>query len=263
MSDTDKPFRFEGEENFISGIYNYCDRWCERCSFTLRCEVFARDNEGPHDPESHDINNARFWHKLDGIFRETREMISRLAEERGIDLKELETNEAIAQHEQQLDDAQNHELAKAAIAYAERVSEWFREQNAEAEFDDQRPRASVSEDTEEIREASAVIFWYQFQIAAKIMRALVGRDDETGWEDEASETYPKDSDGSIKVALIAIERSMGAWHIMQIQFPERTASIGVLLIALDGLRRATERVFPDARGFIRPGFDEVSDELIN
>ena len=74
---------------------------------------------------------------------------------------------------------------------------------------------------------------------------------------------PKDSDGSIKVALIAIDRSLSAWRIMQMEFPERTASIADLLIALGGLRQATERAFPEARDFIRPGFDEISDELIN
>jgi hypothetical protein len=263
MSDTDKPFRFEGEENFISGIYNYCDRWCERCSFTLRCEVFARDNEGPDDPESHDINNAKFWHKLEGIFQEAREMISQLAEEHGVDLKELETNEAIALHKQQLDDAENHELARAAKTYAERVSEWFQEQNAVAEFDDQRPQASVLEDSEEVREATEVIFWYQFQIAVKIIRGLMGAEDEEGSEQEADEAFPKDSDGSMKVALIAIDRSIGAWRIMQIQFPEKSASIVALLIALDGLRQGIERLFPGARSFVRPGFDEIPDDLIN
>ncbi len=24
----------------ISAIYNYCDRWCERCRFQQRCDVF-------------------------------------------------------------------------------------------------------------------------------------------------------------------------------------------------------------------------------
>ncbi|MDY6990017.1 MAG: hypothetical protein SWQ30_18400 [Thermodesulfobacteriota bacterium] len=25
------------DNRFISGIYNYCDRWCERCACTSRC----------------------------------------------------------------------------------------------------------------------------------------------------------------------------------------------------------------------------------
>jgi hypothetical protein len=28
-------------DGFIVGIFNYCDRWCERCEFTSRCRVFA------------------------------------------------------------------------------------------------------------------------------------------------------------------------------------------------------------------------------
>ena len=30
---------------FIPGIFNYCDRWCERCPFTARCLNFALSEE--------------------------------------------------------------------------------------------------------------------------------------------------------------------------------------------------------------------------
>ena len=29
----------------IPGIYNYCDRWCERCAFTSRCSNYALAEE--------------------------------------------------------------------------------------------------------------------------------------------------------------------------------------------------------------------------
>ena len=29
------------QDGFIVGIFNYCDRWCERCPFTSRCRLFA------------------------------------------------------------------------------------------------------------------------------------------------------------------------------------------------------------------------------
>ena len=32
--------RLAKNPNFISGIHNYCDRWCERCPFTARCMNF-------------------------------------------------------------------------------------------------------------------------------------------------------------------------------------------------------------------------------
>ena len=29
------------EHGFIPGVFNYCDRWCERCPFSSRCRVYA------------------------------------------------------------------------------------------------------------------------------------------------------------------------------------------------------------------------------
>jgi len=48
----------------IPGIYNYCDRWCERCAFTSRCLTFKQSKEKFGDPDTSDINNAAFWEKL-------------------------------------------------------------------------------------------------------------------------------------------------------------------------------------------------------
>ena len=50
--------------DFIPGIYNYCDRWCEHCPFTLRCMVYAMEKETFPDQQSRDINNKEFWHRI-------------------------------------------------------------------------------------------------------------------------------------------------------------------------------------------------------
>ena len=31
----------EVQDGFIVGIFNYCDRWCDRCALTTHCRVFA------------------------------------------------------------------------------------------------------------------------------------------------------------------------------------------------------------------------------
>jgi len=47
------PFRDSSSNlKFISGIHNYCDRWCERCHFTERCEVYAAEEANPDDGSS-------------------------------------------------------------------------------------------------------------------------------------------------------------------------------------------------------------------
>lgn len=40
--------------NLVSGIYNYCDGWCEKCNFTNNCLNFKMMEEGVPDLESSD-----------------------------------------------------------------------------------------------------------------------------------------------------------------------------------------------------------------
>ena len=73
---------------------------------------------------------------------------------------------------------------------------------------------------------------------------------------EILEEFPKDSDGSAKVALIGIDRSMAAWGHMHKHFPAHRDQILAIIKHLDSLRQRVEIVFPEARNFVRPGFDE-------
>jgi hypothetical protein len=67
---------------------------------------------------------------------------------------------------------------------------------------------------------------------------------------------PSDADGSAKIALIAIDRSIGAWAILHREFPDREDETLKILAELQRLRNFLECEFPEARAFIRPGFDE-------
>ena len=241
--------------DFISGIYNYCDRWCERCPFTARCLVYASDDEEQdHDPQSRDINNAAFWRKLEAIFRETREMIAKWAEDAGVDLNGIDEASSVRREKRRTKAAQDS-LALAAKKYAFAVDDWFRACDEIIERRDGPGFARQLEETEHILEAREVISWYQYQIAVKIMRALTSRHDENTWPDD--ENFGNDSDGSAKVAMIGIDRSVSAWRLMQIALSEQDESIVPLILSLESLRQNVERRFPNARDFIRPGFDEV------
>jgi hypothetical protein len=142
----------------------------------------------------------------------------------------------------------NHPLTRAGKKYANAASDWFRE--LDQTIDLERDSSDGLEDARE------VIQWYQYQIAVKTIRALSGRKEELEEASEYSE-LPKDSDGSAKVALIGIDRSIAAWRLMQLSLPERDGSIVPLILQLERLRNRLEGSFPGARSFIRPGFDEV------
>lgn len=245
-----------GNPEFISGIYNYCDRWCERCSFTSRCLVYAQEKEDEEDsPESRDITNEAFWRKLGSIFQETREMIEGWAKEAGVDLSQIDTEE-VDLRQKRRDRAARNRLAVAGKEYASSVTEWFKEFDQTVSASDVEIDESDTELAQQLEDAREVIHWYQYQIAVKTMRALSSRRDEQedGFEDEPEW---RDSDGSAKVALIGMDRSISAWRIVQLCLPEQTDLVVPLILQLEQLRQRTERAFPKARDFIRPGFDEV------
>jgi hypothetical protein len=252
--------------DLISGIYNYCDRWCERCPLTSRCLVYATEKEDDDSSQMHDLTNEAFWHKLGMIFQETREMIAEWAREAGVDLNKPDDEDDPALRKRRRQQVDNHPLTRAGRKYANDASDWFREVDQTIGISDLRTPGQTREPAEYDREAAErledareVIQWYQYQIAVKTMRALSGRLDERN--DEPSEDpWLQDSDGSAKVALIGIDRSIAAWRLVQLALPERDVSIVPLILQLERLRHRIEKAFPYAREFVRPGFDEILGE---
>lgn len=252
------------DPRYISGIYNYCDRWCERCIFTSRCLNYAIDKEAFGDTVR-DLNNKAFWDKLHLIFKQTIEMMKELAAEREIDLSSLDIEVTSDEISRQQDNAKNHDLSQAANHYSKMVDSWF---ESEYPLFEQRQdelnsiikigigNVELYKEATEIKDSVKVIRWYQHQIYVKLVRALSHEEPvDIKAEDNILQ---KDSDGFALVALIAIDRSMGAWGKLQEYFPEKTDSILDILLHLDRLRRMTEKTLPDARNFKRPGFDDVN-----
>ena len=78
--DKEEVKQLAANPEFIKSIYNYCDRWCERCPFTSRCLNFAMTEEKFADPETRDINNKAFWQKFSETFQLTLDLIKETAE---------------------------------------------------------------------------------------------------------------------------------------------------------------------------------------
>jgi hypothetical protein len=104
----------------------------------------------------------------------------------------------------------------------------------------------------DIGDALEVVEWYLFFIDVKLQRAVASRVDQTR---DGADGSPSDADGSAKVALVAIDRSIAAWARLHRHFAGEADAILDLLVRLERLRRAVERDFPAARAFQRPGLD--------
>jgi len=261
--DKEKIKKLAQNPQFITGIYNYCDRWCERCPLTSRCLDFALVNEQFADPESHDITNKLFLQKLAETFQVTLDLLKETAEREGIDLDSLDIQELPEEEMLDVEVAKNHKCCRAAKIYGEMVDDWFdsardlfeqKEDELNLNVLPEMPYVNPVWEGASFEEAVQVVRWYQHQIYAKLMRAIRGHLEE---RPNILDEFANDSDGSAKVALIAIDRSIAAWGEIRNHYPLNDADILHLLVHLDRLRRRVEKVFPGAREFIRPGFDKV------
>jgi len=245
----DRLKKLAADERFIAGIYNYCDRWCERCPQTSRCLNFSISEEEFSDPEERDIRNEAFWNKLSGILGETLELLRESAKKWGIELETLGSIDDIENIKAKDEATENHLLCRAAKRYSELVEDWFRgEETLFFEI------AVAAREGISLEEAIEVIRWYQYFICAKVMRAVRGNIEE---DEERFDEFASDSDGSAKIALIAIDRSIAAWAVIQHYITDCDKEVIDVIAFLDGLRQAVDETFPNARSFIRPGFDEI------
>ena len=241
--------RLAGDQRFIPGIYNYCDRWCERCPQTSHCLNFAISEEEFADPETRDIRNEAFWKKLSEVFSDTIELLMEEAKIRDIDLEALDTEGSDRDLDKSVVTAESQEICRLAGLYGDMVEDWFKSDDNIFFSSPALPEEALA-----FEEAIEVIRWYQHFIYVKLHRAVRGE-----WveEEKEFEEFPRDSEGSAKAALIGIDRSISAWGTVYAHDLLHKDNILRFTSFLDFLREAVQKTFPDARAFIRPGFDKI------
>lgn len=84
--------RRRSRNRFIPGVYNYCDRFCERCLLIRQCRVYAdekvrveqhkKKGEDPHDW-------AIVLEDVKKQFEKTMDLIKKFAAKEGLDLDNL------------------------------------------------------------------------------------------------------------------------------------------------------------------------------
>ncbi len=254
--DKEKLKKLAQNPGFISGIYNYCDRWCEKCAFTSRCMNFAMEKEFFPDQASHDARNEDFWEAMSRVFEVTMELLNDLAEEKGIDLDLAMGSVDMEGDGKQRNSADQNICSILAGKYAKMAGEWLEAnesltacQGAQIKI----PGTVSTLESVDIKEALEIVCWYQHLIFVKINRALsgMGQASEDSLEDDEY-----DANGSAKVALIGIEKSIAAWGLLQSLLGRDNSELQEILFYLERLRIKIENYFPGAQSFLRPGFDE-------
>ena len=246
----------------IPGVYNWCDRWCEKCTVSARCLNRGIENEDFPNSASRDVNNEKFWKRIAETFKTAMELLEETAAEQGIDLKAVDLGVRDSENKKIEIAIENNHCIKTSGDYIKIADEWFK--NAKGLIEDKGNELERREnaghrkndpflEAGRIKDAINVIYWYKHQIFVKLKRALSGELEE---DSIMLENSRDDSDGSAKVALIGISRSIGAWEIMRQYFPDKSDDIFDILLHLGRLRKKLESEFPKASSFKRPGFEK-------
>ena len=244
-------FDLANSGKFVPGIYNYCDRWCERCTMSSKCLNYAQEKamkEEATDPETNDINNEKFWESLRLSFQVTFELIEEDAKRFGIDINNLPDIE--------IKEPKKYPVEILAKKYSTKIFKWLNANN-----DRLKQKAELlllinqNEDLAVLfADAWEVVQWYSVFISAKVRRAHFELDERI---DEEHDEYDLMSDnlGSAKIAIIAIDRSMDALSAMYSVMPEDEDDYLGFLSQLSKIKKLMLDTFPDVMSFKRPGFD--------
>lgn len=235
-----------GEENFIPGIFSYCDRWCERCDFTSRCRVFANERRrGLEDSDDPMGDTLRF---VAESFAEAKQMLYEQAEKTGIDLdaamNDPAVDEGIKRSEKVVESEEAVKLAKQYTMETRLLLE-----NPETWAGDPAEDLTISDTLEVLR-------YYLFSVAVNVHSCYHAVLDTDGCEEphEISNTQSY-ANGSAKITLIILERTILGWTYLLHE--DNADLVGPVIGRLEKIKALLETKFPNAREFIRPGFDEI------
>lgn len=222
----------EVQDGFIVGIFNYCDRWCEHCPLTNRCRLFADMAEIDFEQGNGPLTEPR-------MLRERRRLAAQLIELHA-EAEELgekagpKPDECFGHLPQGLESSFGPDPEVVANGSALRSKMRKLELSANPS----------------VRLAIQTIQYFSLFVPMKMMRAFsqVARH---GPGDQQS-----DANGSGKAALLALERMENAWRTLIDTHHYSPTVAAPFLAEIARMQRNLERAVPNARKFVRPGFDE-------
>jgi hypothetical protein len=244
------------EKQFIPGIFSYCDRWCERCPLSHRCEVYVSEQQmtaAQRDPDS-----PAFWAFIQENYQKVLLMMEAIAKKDGIDLEAIRKSGTLSPKEMP---PERKALENLGHDYVLRTLNWLQayrpafQKRSEEYLQEHELGLDRWAMMRQLKDAYETIQWYSTMIGDKTRHALKGYDEQDAWYVE--DPLQSDANGTAKVALICIERSLGAWEAVRTHLPDFSDEIIDFLVLLEKVRRGLLSYFPDNDKFVRPGFDEL------
>jgi len=244
LKDDDIPQASEDE--FIIGIDNFCDTWCERCSFTDKCKHFAimKDFDKILDEPENALDDRVEINEFQDITEDNNEL-GVAFDETGWD-DDYESGDDFFSPGKK---AHRHPLMLQTDQFTKVSRSWLDEKHKG--FENNLTHWIAKGRSDEMINAFEILFRYNIVIYLKIRRAI------TGYYDQMeNEFMVYDMNGTAKLVLVSIDRSLEAWRILRRNLKQDRDFISQRQQELEAIRLETETLFPEARNFVRPGLDE-------
>ncbi len=252
------------EKSYISGIYNYCDRWCEKCKFTSNCFLFTTESR----ITTHEIMNNGELPKPEDIFPSehnaeegNQEIFFDEEDEEDFDEMEYDdesTNEEIENDSLQRRIEQNNSpLEELSGNYMEKAHPLLKLLDDRYGFFENANKNLDVDEFKNLSSAFEIFSFYHMFIHVKYKRAMHAKSDLLKEEDEESkEMHDYDMNGTAKIAAISVNNSINALNELFHALPEFDHEISELLVLLGKIKNESDKEFPGCMSFKRPGLDD-------
>ena len=212
-------------DGFIVNVSSFCDRWCARCALTARCELFVKNNS--------DRDSTTADSRLSLL--EQVEMMREVAPKHLAQSSRRETGSKLPTDLEPSSMEPSPEVVRNSAALHRK-----------------RQRARLSANAS-VRAAVETIEHFTLFVPVKMLLCLgtVSRD--------GPGPQQSDANGWGKAALLGLERMRAAWRLLVDTHHYSESDVSPFLSEISRLQRNLERALPNARAFVRPGFDEMEE----
>jgi hypothetical protein len=218
------------KDGFIVGISSFCDRWCARCPLTSHCELFT--HHGSDKDSTTADSRSTLLHQVE-MMRAIAEQPAAAPRPRKIRPSKLPEGMECAPF------GPSPEVVKNSQALHRKK---------------QRARLSANA---AVRMAAETIEHFTLFVPVKMMLCLgtVSREGPGPQQSEAN--------GWGKAAMLGLDRMRAAWKILVDTRHYSESDVAPFLSEIDRMQRNLDRAVPNARGFVRPGFDEMEEVALS
>ncbi|MCK4553571.1 tetratricopeptide repeat protein [Candidatus Parcubacteria bacterium] len=178
------------DKKFESGIYNYCDRWCEKCLDTEKCYMYAQEqlrkkNLTPNPSPSQGEGNKDddFMSEVMYSLKTTEKLIKTVMKHDGFNPDEIDKNiEENAWDKDARKRYDNVECLKLINDYSGEAHKFLEKYFTSQEQYKQQFNLELNQD--DIKNEIEIINWYHTFLPTKVWRCLYERED---WQREQDE----------------------------------------------------------------------------